>query len=217
MMSNFIDDREEFESTWLFESPEGTPPADYSKIVQTNIRDVIDFSKSLGHRVEDLGNGLKKIELTQSVYYWYEENRKMLLGIELVKKPQSVVVSMIGKYNKGQPPYASDLYHAILQDRKKISPGADNIGIVSDKFLSDEGLKIWEKLLSLGHKVLIYNTESPGQSQIRVTNVDELRHFFKMNDPDYRKYRYVLSESYSFPDLIAKFNTRRVRELHKIL
>lgn len=216
-MSDQFDDRGDFESTWLFETPEGTPPTDYAKTVETNIRDVIDFTKSLGHKVEDLGHDLKKIELTNSVYYWYERNRQILLGVELQKKAQSVVVAMIGKYNKGQPPYASDLYHAILQDRKSITPGSDNIGIVSDQFLSDEGLKIWERLLSLGHKVLIYNTELPGQSQIRITSVDELRNFYKMSDPSYRKYRYVLSESYSYPDLIAWFNRRRIRELHKIL
>jgi len=217
MMFDVSDDRTDFVSTWLVESPEGTPPAEYSGVISTNIRDVINFTKSLGYTIEDLGNNLKKLELNKSVYYWYEENKQILLGVELVKKPQSVEVAMIGKYNKGQPPYASDLYHAILLDRKKNNPGKDNIGIMSDKFLSDEGLRIWEKLLLNGHKILIYNEDEPGQSQIRITTIDELHSFFKMNDPAYRKYRYVLSEEYSYPDLIAIFNRRRVRELHNVL
>jgi hypothetical protein len=64
---------------------------------------------------------------------------------------------------------------------------------------------------------MVYNSDAPGQSQIRITSVEELQQFFKMNDPAGQKFRYVISESTSYADLIAVFNIRRIRELHKIL
>jgi hypothetical protein len=216
-MTDTFDTRGEFEDSWLFEMPEGTPPSDYSRTVENNIRDVISFTKRLGHKIEDLGNNLRKIELTNSVYYWYEVDKQILLGIELSKKGQTVIVNLIGKYNKGKAPFASDLYDAVLKDRKKINPGNDNICIMSDKFLSEEGLRIWVRLLQQGHKIMVYNSDAPGQSQIRITSVEELQQFFKMNDPAGQKFRYVISESTSYADLIAVFNIRRIRELHKIL
>ena len=216
-MTNSFDTRMDFESTWLFESPEGTSPKDYSGAVDQNIRDVIQFLRSIGKDAIALGNNLFKIELNQVVYYWYEVNNQMQIGVEFTKKPQGLIVNMIGKYNRGQPPWASDLYSAVLADRHNQNFSIDCIRIMSDSQLSEEGLGIWENLLNHGHKIMVYDSERPGESQVRITTIGELHSFFRMKDPSYRRYQYVLSESESFADLIAVFNLRKIREINDVV
>ena len=210
-------DREDFVKTWLTESPMGIPAKDYAQSIKNNIRDIVNTGYYSPTYIGK--NGLQRIEMKTLVYYWYGELNNFLLGAEFSIAPQALIVNFIGKTNKGQPPYASDLYDAVLHDMKNLEYRFSTIKISSDDKLSEEGLGIWKKLLQKGHKIMIYDSSSdvPGQTQIRITSEEELNNFFKMNDPSFGRYRYVVSESKSFSDLIGIFNTRRMRELHEIL
>lgn len=122
-----------------------------------------------------------------------------------------MVVSITGKNLKlkRKPPYASDLYAAILKNTDK------SIRLMSDKTLSDEGYSLWKKLLKLGHKVSVYNaSENPGQSLKSFHTPEEMDEYFKHDDSDFEKYQYVLSENtLSLGGMRAYFNTRRAREI----
>jgi len=211
--------RDDFIETWLFESPEGISSVALAPSIEAIISDVKNtIQLSSDYKVEQLAHNFYKIEMRQVVYYWYEQSGKMLLGAEFLKKPQGLVVSAIGKFNKGQPPFASDLYNAVLTDRKNIEYGVDAIRIMSDEKMSEEGLGIWEKLLQQGHMIMVYDAQAtPGQSQIRITNVPELKAFFRLKDPAFKRYQYVLSEANAYPDVVALFNTRRMREINNML
>jgi hypothetical protein len=215
---NGFDTRDNFVKTWITESPEGIPNVSLANNIESIINDILNFTKmSSEYQVEELGNSLKKLEMRSIVYYWYESNGKMLIGAEFEKRPQALIVRQIGKFNKGHPPFASDLYDAVLNDRKQIDYTVTAIRIISDDKLSEEGLRIWERLLQQGHKIMVYDSLSPGQTHIQITTLNQLQSFFKMSDPTFSRYQYVISESSSYGDLMSIFNLRKIHEIHQIL
>ena len=177
-------------------------------MLEYNIKDRINS----GSKVIPLSNKLNKIEGQQVIYYWYEKNRNILLGVELSVKPQGLVVSGLAKNPKFKgPPYASDLYDAILNDSNR------SIRLFSDIDMSDEAFKVWARMLEMGHKISVYNNKNPGRSFKTITSVDELRSFFRSDDTDFQDYQYVLSESGEvLAETRSYFNTRRMRELSEM-
>lgn len=199
-------DRTHFNKTWLTEMPEGTGNNATYETIKYNINDLKDNHMMPVRVSEDL----YKIDLTSSAYYWYEKNDIILLGSELQKESQGWIVRATGKNPnlKGQPPYDSDLYHAILVDSNH------SIRILSDNRLSDEGFDIWKKLFSLGHKISVYDSQNPGQTFATFNTISDFNQYFKHHDSSFRRYQYILSESgMMLIETRSYFNTRRMREL----
>lgn len=207
-ITEITDSRDDFTDTWLFEMPEGIGKFELVDTVVYNIKDRI----ANGAQVIELPGGLRKIEGQQTLMYWFEKNGSILLAAEFVKKPQAIVVSAIGKYNKGRPPYATDLYDAVLADRKNIEGNINSIKLMSDQTLSDDGIAIWKRLLQQGHKISVYNNKNPGESLKQITTPDELMTYFQDDNTDFRQWQYVISESDSYAETRSVFNTRRMRE-----
>lgn len=199
--------RTDFNETWLTEMPMGLGSFETYDALEYNIKDLIDN----GIVPEDLGNGVKKIELSQTIFYWYGDKNTIILGVELAKKSQGLIVQLTGKNPKyrGKPPYASDLYQLILSDNKTKS-----IRLMSDESLSDEGKQIWDRLFSMGLNVSVYDRNNPGKSFKTFKTKKEMDKYFKLDDTDFKHYQYVLSE---IGEMLAEtrsyFNTRRMREL----
>jgi hypothetical protein len=202
--------RADFESTWLTEMPEGIGSFELADTVAYGIKDRIKH----GSVPVNLGNGLMKIEGVQTVYYWYEKNGNILLAIEFTKGPQALIVNAVGKFNKGRPPFATDLYDAVLADRKNIAGSVNSIRLMSDRQLSDDGIKIWQRLLAQGHKISVYNNKEPGQSFIEITSEEELLQYCQDDNINFQQWQYVISESASYAETRSFFNTRRMRELN---
>jgi hypothetical protein len=202
-------DRTHFNKTWLTEMPEGIGSIDTYEVIKFNINDLIDNNIV----PTKLSNILYKIDLSQSAYYWYEKNNIILLGMEFQKERQGLIVRAVGKNPeyRGQPPYASQLYDAILKDNKY------SIRILSDIQLSDEGFDIWKKLFSLGHKISVYDNQNPGQTFKTFNSINDLDQYFKLHDPSFRRYQYILSENgLMLAETRSYFNTRRMRELSEV-
>jgi hypothetical protein len=200
--------RIDFNETWLTEMPTGLGSFETYDMLEYNIKDLID-NRAVP---SDLGNGIKKIDLSQTMVYWYEDkNGTILLGVELDKKPQGLIVILTGKNPKyrGKPPYASELYQFILRDNKTKS-----IRLLSDELLSDEGKQIWDRLFSMGLNVSVYDSESLGKSFKTFKTKEEMDNYFELDNTDFKRYQYVLSDS---GEMLAEtrsfFNTRRYREL----
>lgn len=200
--------REAFVESWigtLVEQPQRIPETKMYDAIRSIILDRING----GDIPQSLPGGIKKIVGGQVVYYWIEINDEIALGVELAITPQNLTVGIVGKNPKleKKPPFASDLYTAILKD----SPLS--IRIRSDVALSDEGFKIWKRLFDQGHTVLVYDSANPGQSHSVIVNYNQMLSFFK-DDATGRKYQYVLSESGTrHLDTLSFFNLRRMREL----
>lgn len=199
------DPRQNFVNSFLAEMPEGISKTDLADKIEYFIKDHI---KEKTYPVQTLSNGLKKIEGQQVLFYWYEDrNGKMSIGVEIEKTPHAAVVREIGKFNKGRPPFASDLYNAILKDL------GGSLRLSSDVQLSDEGLNIWKRLFAQGHKLGVYDAQNPGQSFTPITSAEDLTKFFKDDDRNYRRYQYIISEHAHAIEVKHLFETRRMREL----
>jgi hypothetical protein len=199
--------RTDFVETWLWETPEGLGSFDTFDQIQYNISDLRKHTVP----VQDLGAGLHKVDLNQTAYYWYERQGKIVLGVELDKRPQAWVVRLTGKNPKfqGQAPFASDLYLAVLRDIKSRS-----IRLLSDTQLSDEGLNIWKRLFDQGISVSVYDRNNPGQSFKTFDSLTDFDQYFKQDDSDFRRYQFVLSgASPVLAETRSFFHTRRFREL----
>lgn len=202
--------REEFNESWLGEMPERIGTTELIDMLEYNIKDLIKN----GHKPESIGS-LQKIELASVVYYYQtDRDGNISIAVAFDKKPNTLVVNSIGKRgNAGKPPFASDLYIAVLNDRK----GSNNsISLTSDETLSDRGFAIWKRLLQAGHSISLYDKNAPGQTHTRINSVKELTSFFKNDNRDYRRYQYILSEGDGI-EVRAQFLTRRTRELAGLL
>lgn len=202
--------RIDFVETWLAEiqvneMPTGLGSFDTFDTISWVIKERI----ANGNTPVQVQPGVKKLVGQEVLYYWFEKNNDIVLGVELYIKPQSLVVSLTGKNPNwiSKPPYASDLYNIILTDNKR------SLRLMSDNSLSDEGYAIWKRLLNQGHKISVYDKENPGSSFVALKSLDDMAKYFAHDDTNFKRYQYVLSKSNSFLDVLSHFNIRRHREL----
>lgn len=197
--------RSDFHDTWLAEMPSGLGSFETYDGFAYSIKEL----KKIGKKSEKVAGDLYKIELSNSVYYWFEKDNKILLGTQLEKKPQGLVVSITGKHPqlRGSPPYASDLYDLILKETES------NIRILSDTQLSDQEYAIWKNLFLKGHRIGVYDINAPGKSFRIFQNQSEMDEYFKDDDTDYERYQFVLIENKNIAECLSDFNIRRYREL----
>lgn len=198
--------RNDFNDTWLVEMPSGLGSFEIFDALEYSIKDLLQA----GIEKMPVKDNIYKIELPNSVYYWYEINGTIALGSELHKKPQGLIVSITAKNPifRNKPPYASELYKIILNDTPS------NIRILSDTQLSDEGFSIWKKLLNQGLKISVYDKLNPGKTFKTFDNEIDMDEYFKHDDDDFKRYQYVISETIlQLAECKSFFNTRRYREL----
>ncbi len=201
-----MDSRTRFKQSWLTEMPSGLGSFETYHALDYSIKDRIKQSS----KVRSLGDGLYNITGQQVSYYWIGSPDRIDIGIELEMTPQALVVNLTGKNPslRGKPPYASDLYLAILKDSDR------SIRIMSDKQLSDEGYGIWKRLLRSGNTVSVYDNQDPGQTFKTFDTVEDLDRYFANDDTDFMRYQYVLSQpGEMLAETRSYFNTRRYREL----
>lgn len=204
-----MDSRHDFETTWLAEMPMRVGDLDPFEQLKDNIKSRRSYST-----VVQLASGLFKIESDQLIHYWYETTDGIQLAVELEVRPQALVVLLVGKDPalKGQPPYASDLYLAILDDRDR------SVRLSSDQMLSDEGFAIWKRLFNDGARVGLYDRANPGQSFEQFDSLEQMTSYFKHHGTDMKNFQYVLSPtSPALGETMCFFGTRRYRELGGIL
>jgi hypothetical protein len=200
--------RTDFNETWLTEAPTGLGDFETYDGLEYHIRDLL----SNNINPEQVNDQVKKIDLSQTQYYWIEDKSgTIILGLALDKMPQGLVIRLTGKHPKyrGRPPYASDLYMTVLRDNKNKS-----LRLVSDEALSDEGKNLWDRMFKTGFNVSVYDKTQPGKTFTTFKTQEEMDRYFKHDDTDYKKYQYVLSEvGEMLAETRSYFNTRRYREL----
>lgn len=201
---NFCDTRKEFTETWLSEMP--------------GMAGNLDLYPSLLHQLNDfLKHGFEKAKVADNIfklafddvgYYWVEVADEPVLIVEVKIKPDAYHISMTGKKSDtfGKPPYASDLYSAILKDSKKSL-------LFSDEYLSDKSFDLWAKLLKSGKQISVYDTKEMELKNI--STVDELKRYYHSNG---NRFRFTLSENVIKESAIkVKFNLYRTRRENNIL
>lgn len=197
--------RTDFNETWLMEMPSGINTLDAYETLVYNIKERIEYDAN----IIQLPNNLNKITGSTVLFYWYGDKDNIILATELRVAPEGLIVSLTGKdpnYKK-TPPYASQLYDAIIKDTHKA------LALLSDTKLSDEGYAIWKKLFDLGHRIMIYDRLNPGQSYKMCKSITDMDQYFAHNNKDYEKYQYVLGEHEEMGDVLSIFGIRRAREI----
>lgn len=186
------------------EMPEGTDPImGYDNLVYA-----IQERLQMGQTPVKVTDHIYKLEGNTDMYYWWGSPNRVDLAVEIEKTPQSLVVGLLGKNPllKGQSPYASDLYVAIVNDSELSL-------LLSDQKVSAEGLKVWKTLVELGYSITVYDSQTPGQSRKTIQDPDQLDQYFGHKQPEFTRYRYVLSKpGMQLWETVAFFNTRRYRE-----
>lgn len=204
--------RTDFNQSWLTETPMGI--GSMSKEVGTRFFDTITYRIQQrldnGEQVQSLPSGIKKITSAEVAHYWHETNQgSIAIAVEFAVKPQALIVQGVAKNPlTGSPVSAADLYSQVLADNHR------SIRLLSDDRLSDEGYRIWQRLLSQGHVISVYDQQNPGQEPQSLDSVEDMDQFFKRLDPAYRRWQFVLSESgIKLSEMQGYFATRRMREL----
>ena len=204
--------RQEFNESWLRESPQRTADANTIE----HLRYIIEEFLAAGSSPVTVSSGFKKIESADVAYYWFENQQgEIVLACNFDRMPQCMIVHTVGKdprYYK-KPPFAGDLYMNVLADNAG-KGNYNSIQVMSDDVMSDEGFSIWKRLFNQGHKISCYdhtNTASQN-SLVKIKTVDDLTQFFG-DTPDFRKYRFVLSEDAGKDMLVrSQFLGRWMRE-----
>ena len=198
--------RTDFSQTWLVEMPSGTGkltgPGMFTSL-QHSISDYV----SHGMAPSILTNGFKKIIGQQVAFYWHEANGEIDLAVELSIAPQALIVNGVATSPHGSTVHASDLYGLIINDSNK------PLKLMSDEQLSDDGLKLWKRLLQLGHTVSVYDSRNPTDLQ-KLYSPDDLDKFIQFHSAEHRRYQYVLSEAGAqSAEVKSCFNTYRMRKI----
>lgn len=202
------DTRDNFETTWLVEMPMSVGNISVFAQLVSNIKEKIN----LNYTVITISNDLYKINGLTSLLYWYQFNDEIILAIELEKAPQGLLVSLVGKNEKfkNKPPFAYNLYDAILKDQK------EPIKLLNDDKLSDDGYKLWQKLFNLGHKITVYDGTNPTKTFKTFDSSEDFDNYF--GNKDMQRYRFVLTESGSIlGDLVSLFEIYYFKKLSGLI
>jgi hypothetical protein len=177
--------------------------SDAFRVLTRNIEEWIDSGKQIQH----LSENLCRLEGNTISYFWYQIGDDIVLALELDKRTQGYAVNLVGKNPKyiNSPPYATDLYHEILEHIPYSL-------LFSDSQLSDDGIALWKKLINKPGTVLsVYDTNTPGKTFKEISTPEELDDYI---GPEHKNNRLVLSmRKLSLPETRSYFNLRRVREL----
>jgi len=174
-MSSYHD---RFEREWLFETPLLTGPSGHDPY--NDLVTAIRINIQSGNTPDDVGNGLKKLEMGSQATYWLEHNSTVEIIAQFEKKANGLYVELIGS-REGSAGYASEFYEMILLDVGRL--------IFSGDMLSNQGFGIWKQLFKDGKKLFVYDM-SNSRNNKTIDSEQELQSY--MND---KKYRFVLSES----------------------
>lgn len=178
---NIGDSRAEFKETWLMEMP--------------GLAGMLDTFPSLLYSLNDLlKHGTEKIRIENNIFktvagdigfYWIEKDEKPVLIVEIKIKSEAIQLNMLGKSSDafGNPPFASDLYSAILTDTGKSV-------LMSDEYLTDNSFAVWAKLLKLGKQISVYDVRTSDLQ--KVDSEEILKSYYHSTG---NRFRFILSEN----------------------
>ena len=198
---------EDFFQSWLTEMPMGI-----SSLSKNLFNSIVSNQKEFiqaGLEPESLGDGYYRLQGSQVAFYWHLTDSIVDIIVEVGIRPQSLVVHQIAKNpDLNTATHATDLYQKIIQSNNK------SLVLMSDEYLTDDGLGIWIRLINLGHTISVYDRMHPDAGLTPLSNQRELKQFFMKGDGSYKRYQYVLSEStVKLTETKSFFNTKQLRIL----
>ncbi len=170
-----------FKSTWLFESPMYTRSSGYNTYDDL----VYGLKLNIDHGVTpvSVGDHLMTLPLDDhSLFCWHGNEEIINIICILHKFNKGYSIGLVGKSNKS-PIYASDFYELILNK-------LDTDLLFSGDILNDDSIKIWDRLLSNGKNIFVYDPTNSKNFK-KLSSPVELKDF--LGNEDFKKFRYVLT------------------------
>jgi hypothetical protein len=197
-----------FYESWLQEMPQRIKARNDFPGLLNNLQEFISIFGE-----NQISQNIFKSESESTLYVFGRLSNEVSVITYMEKTQQSVKIMNTQKNEKfkGTRPGAVDLYLNALEIVKPKS-----LMFTSDNQMTDRGLEIWKKLLSMGKYISVYdvtNKSRAGQTLKQLSSPEELEQYFR-NDLVGQHYRYVLSESieefnnYTY----CNFMTRRICE-----
>lgn len=197
--------RSNFRESWLSESPVNIGHFDTFPVLEHDIQERIEE----GYPIKRLSEDIFKMEGPQLVFYWVTRENDIALAIELEKKPNCLMVIMLGKNPKyrGSEPHASKLYEVIIQDNQTVV-------LSSDSHLSEEGFKVWKQLLKDGYHIMVYNAYSnSGYPSETIKSESDLEKFFGTGDNwKFGNFRFIIASNSNLAECRSIFTLQKLYE-----
>jgi hypothetical protein len=171
-----------FNREWLFETPMATGASHNNPYHE--LLTALQYNIEGGNEPTSISDNLMKLEFGDQVTYWFNQNGTIGIITQFEKTPNGLFIELTGK-RPGAHIYASEFYELILNDANRL--------IFSGDMLSDQGFGIWHRLFADGKKLFAYDSTNPLKFQTIDSEADLKKYI--SSQPDYKKYRYVLSES----------------------
>lgn len=172
-----------FSDQWLFEMPMRMGASGYNPY--DDLVAGMEVNASAGYPSQNLGDGLFRMMVSQQyAYYWVERDNKPEIIAGVVPFENGLAIGDVGKRPAGNV-HASDFYQKIVSDT------GTNLLFSGDQ-ISDEGYKIWKRLLSGKNKLFGYDVRHPGKYS-NIDSEDDLEQLIG-DDHSFRNSRFVLSE-----------------------
>lgn len=146
-----------------------------------------------GHQIISVTPSIFKIESGDQITFWYGNSDATSVALIVDTNVEGTICKVVltsknPSIAAGSKPFASDLYVTIMRHLKM-----SNIAFSSDGMMSDDAIRLWSRLISLGHTISVFNTATHNYELIKVNSIEELNNF--IGGPDMQKYIYVISES----------------------
>lgn len=180
---------ESFHQTFLAEMPWRVSGSnDFAaqlEMLQENISD--------GVEIASLGDNVFKAVLGNQITYWMGDNDAQQVSIIVDTEINGnfckvILTSKNTNLPSKSPPYASDLYSLIQKDLSSLQ-----LTFSSDSLMSDDAIRLWNRIVTRGGKVSVFDTS---KHQYILTNVDTPEELEKyIGGMENQKYIFVLSES----------------------
>jgi hypothetical protein len=161
--------------------------------------------------VSEVRPGICKIQNDDHYTYWVGDStaQNVYLIVDVVIDHKFAKIKLTSKNPKlspGSQPYASDLYLIIQNDLDS------NVVLSSDKFLSDDGEKIWKRLVSNGRRISVYDSSTNKYVLDKIETADQLSSYIGGFDKE--KYLFVISET--LQKFLALNHSFRILELKRL-
>jgi len=184
-----MDSYEIFYRTFLSEMPWVIPGSNDFAAQRQMLEELL----SDGAEPEQVGDGVYKITSGNQLTYWIGDQLASRVSIIVDTEVfgnfcKVVLTSKNPKIAAGSPPYASDLYLLIKQDLATL-----DLVFASDSILSNDAVKLWNRLADQGKHISVYDTQSSKYVLNSINSAKDLNRF--LGGQDSGRYVFVLSES----------------------
>lgn len=153
--------------------------------------EMLQENLSYNDDVTEVNNGVFKIQNGSQITYWVGDkdakNVSIIVDTEDNGNFRKVVYTAKNPKISGAP-FASDVYMTIKNDAM-----TDSLVFSSDELISDDAARLWQRLVTHGHNIAVFDTTTHKYELTHVSTAQDLKKYF--GDSTKQRFIFVMSES----------------------